>query len=917
MCIRDSYNTARISDDNGASPVEATIDTTVESDHDLAVSKNAPSVIEAGQYINYTINWSVSGDEPAPSVVITDAVPAHTAYVPGSCQPAALCSEAGGVVTWDMGDRVPGNSGVAQFTVQVQDPLPDGTEIWNTAYVSDADDGYAEDTALTTVTSGHGFSLDKRDDGYDPVQAGGQVVYTIDWSVAGHEVAQNVVITDTLPDHITFDSCGPMPCSEAGGIVTWNLGDQDPGASGTVTVAVGVESPLPNGTILTNQAEIGDGNEGLLASDSEDTTVHSSHALDVEKSGPATVDAGGQVTYTIEWAVTGNETAQDVVLEDSTPAHTTFANASGAPVIDDPGVGNAGLVRWHLGDQPPGASGTVTLVVNVDSPLPDGTEIENTASIADSNGGSTDSDSIVTEVTSSHAFVLTKSDTPDPVSPDGLINYTIHWQVTGNEQAQSVVITDTIPANTSFESCGACVLMGDYVRWELDNHVPGDEGDVFLQVRTASVLPDNTIITNTARISDGNDGLPEQAQTTTRVESGHVLIVDKSAPSTVDAGDQMIYTISYQVTGDEVAPNAVITDVVPANTAYVPGSCQPAAVCSEAGGVVTWNLGTLDPGADGIVQFMVDVNSPLDNGTPIANTAYFSDDDEGYAEDEATTIVTSAPDMTASTKVVDLAEAAPGDHLIYTITLTNDGNMVADASLSDTLPTHTTWVGWVTQPAGAMWDGVDTVTWAGDVEPGNEVVIAYEVEVETPLDNDTIIANAATVDDGVHPSFTVGPAQTTIHSEPNLSTSLKEVDATSAAPGQEIEYTLTIINTGDMVAHEAEVEDLIPTHSSYVPGSITFTSGFAEFQPLYNRIRWMGDVEPGTDVVITFRVELDFPLDEGTEIVNWASVDDNFHTEPYDTNTVVTTISAAPDMSASSKAVDLTCLLYTSPSPRD
>jgi len=896
------HNIARISDDNGATPVEATADTEVQSDHELHVTKNAPSAVEAGQYINYTIEWSVSGNEPAPSVTITDAIPANTVYVAGSCQPALLCSEAGGVVTWNLSDRLPGENSTAQFTVQVDDPLPDGTEIWNTAHIYDADDGYAEDTTLTTVTSGHGFSLEKRDDSYDPVEAGGQVVYTIDWSVAGTETADDVIISDALPAHTTFTGCGPAPCNHTAGVVTWDLGNQDPGASGTVTVAVDVASPLPNGTQLVNEAEISDSNGGLPADEGETTTVHSGHVLDVEKSGPATVDAGGQIVYTIEWSVTGNETALDLIIEDSTPDHTTFVSAEGPGTIDNPGVGNSGIVRYHLGDQLPGANGTVTLTVSVDSPLDDGTPIHNQANISDDNGGVADSDTADTTVVSSHGFVLTKSDNPDPVSPDGLINYTIHWEVTGNEAAQSVVITDAIPANTTFESCGACVLMGDYVRWELDDRDPGDSGDVFLQVHVAPVLPDGTVVTNTAHVFDGNGGPPEEAQATTTVRSGHVLVLEKSAPGTVDAGGQIVYTLSYEVTGDEVAPNAIISDVVPANTTF--NGCQPAG-CSETGGVVTWDLGTLDPGESGIVQLTVDVDEPLDDGTPIVNDAYFSDDDEGYAEDSATTIVASAPDLSASTKEVDQANAAPGDHLIYSITLTNDGNMVADASLSDVLPAHTAWVGWVTQN-GAVWDGVDTVSWAGDVAPGSDVVIAYEVQVETPLDNGTVIANLASVDDGVAPAFDIGPAQTTVHSAPNLTTSFKEVDVTSAAPGQELEYTLTIVNMGDMVAHDAEVLDYIPDHSSYVDLSVNASSGFASYQPLYDRIRWTGEVEPGTNVIITFRVLLDFPLDEGTEIVNWATVDDNFHPGATDTNYVVTTISAAPDMSGSSKAVNLT-----------
>ncbi len=128
-------NAARISDSNGGAPVVATAATTVNSDHQFTLSKSAASVIQAGQLLTYTINWGMTGDEPSNSVTITDAVPANTTYV-GSC--TGGCTQAGGVLTWALGARVPGNSGTVQFTVQVVSPLPNGTVINNTARIYDA-----------------------------------------------------------------------------------------------------------------------------------------------------------------------------------------------------------------------------------------------------------------------------------------------------------------------------------------------------------------------------------------------------------------------------------------------------------------------------------------------------------------------------------------------------------------------------------------------------------------------------------------------------------------------------------------------------------------------------------------------------------------------------------------------------------
>ncbi len=118
--------------------------------------------------------------------------------------------------------------------------------------------------------------------------------------------------------------------------------------------------------------------------------------------------AGGQIAYTLRYTVTGNETAQNVVIDDNTPANTTFASATGTGVQAPP-VGSTGLVRWQLGNLAPGTSGTVTLVVNVNSPLANGTIINNLATISDANGGTTANSSWTTTVTSGHAFTLSKA----------------------------------------------------------------------------------------------------------------------------------------------------------------------------------------------------------------------------------------------------------------------------------------------------------------------------------------------------------------------------------------------------------------------------------------------------------------------------------------------------------------------------
>ncbi|MCL4296682.1 MAG: DUF11 domain-containing protein [Anaerolineae bacterium] len=866
-------NQAHIFDGNSGTPAAASTTTTVQSGHNLTLSKSAPSIVQAGQVINYTLNWSVTGNEGAPDVVVTDTIPANTTYVAGSC--TAGCTVAGGVVTWDLGDLVPGNAGSLNLAVTTSAVLTNGTRITNTARISDTDGGAALASAVTTISSGHGFSLTKRDTGFDPVQAGTQLTYSIDWAVAGTEQAQNVVISDTLPANTTFANCAPAPCSlGAGNVVTWNLGNRNPNTSGTVSLTVNVAGALANGTLLTNQARIGDSNGGIAAtSNIEQTTVSSSHSLSVNKNAPANAAAGGQIVYTMTWTVSGNEPAQNVVIEDNTPVNTTFASAAGATTINNPGVGNSGLVRWNLPSPlNPGATGVVTLTVNVLSPLPNGTSINNTASIRDSNNGTTDQDTAATSVGSGHTLTLTNTDTPDPVSPGNFINYTIHWTVTGNEPAQNVVITDTIPANTTFFGCSGCSQQGSTVQWNLGTRNPGESGDVTLQVQVNSPLPNNTVIPNTARISDGNGGTPVTASTTTTVQSSNQLTLSKSAPSIVQAGQTINYTINWSVTGNQAAPGVIITDAVPISTTYA--SCSGATCSLGAGNVVTWDLGNLVPGNSGTVNLVVTAGNLLPNGTVITNTARIRDNNGASAQSSASTTVSSGHGFSL-TKSDSVDPVQAGAQLIYTIGWSVIGTEQAqNVVISDTLPANTTFANCA--PAPCSLGAGNVVTWnLGNRNPNTSGTVSLTVNVAGALANGTLLTNQARIGDsngGI--AATSNIEQTTVSSSHSLSVN-KNAPANAAAGGQ-IVYTMTWTVSGNEPAQNVVIEDNTPVNTTFASaaGATTINNPGVGNSGL---VRWNlpSPLNPGATGVVTLTVNVLSPLPNGTSINNTASIRDS------------------------------------------
>lgn len=91
-------------------------------------------------------------------------------------------------------------------------------------------------------------------DAVDPVTLGDSIHYTLTTSNAGPDIAQNVVLTDTLPTGVSYVSAMPDQgtCSESAGIVTCNLGNIANGGQSVVQL-VG----MTHGTgLLTNQANV-------------------------------------------------------------------------------------------------------------------------------------------------------------------------------------------------------------------------------------------------------------------------------------------------------------------------------------------------------------------------------------------------------------------------------------------------------------------------------------------------------------------------------------------------------------------------------------------------------------------------------------------------------------------------------------
>ncbi|MBU1878580.1 MAG: DUF11 domain-containing protein, partial [Chloroflexi bacterium] len=170
----------------------------------------------------------------------------------------------------------------------------------------------------------------------------------------------------------------------------------------------------------------------------------------------------------------------------------------------------------------------------------------------------------------------------------------------------------------------------------------------------------------------------------------------------------------------------------------------------------------------------------------------------------------------------------------------------------------------------------NTVTWTGELLPGEATIVRLAAQVPLTVPNGLQLWNVAHIDDGWHPAFARQVAVTI--AAPDLALSTKQADRPLAQPGQPITYTVVLVNTGDGPATGATLSDTLPAGATYVAGSVTLSpdgiTGGAWYDPLAHAIGWAGTVSAHGSVTITYRLTLDPGPVRGTTFVNQARIAD-------------------------------------------
>jgi uncharacterized repeat protein (TIGR01451 family) len=635
------------------------VDTEVSAVADLSALKVGPSEAEPGANVTYTVTIANGGPDAASSVTWVDNVPAGMTFVSltQDSGPTFSCTtpEAGddGTVSCSIESLSAGASAEFTLVLQIPDDAEQGTTYTNIATVSsstqDSNDENNSGAAVTTIPSPYADLLVVKNGPFSAAP-GTNVTYTITIANGGPDAAADAAWNDMLPGTMTFVSLDQegepvfsctTPAVGAGGMVTCSISSLPVGASVDFTLVGQIPENTEYGAEFSNTATVSsstpDPNEENDSSTV--TTVAGSADMSVVKSGPVTATAGENITYTLTLANSGPDPATEVTLSDTIPSGLTFVSLTqnNGPAFNCtlPPAGGNGVVICSTEAMLATQSAQFTLVVHAGSSL---TTATNTAAVSSSTADTDPSDnsSSATTTFTAIANLAVRKTAPVTVTAGSNISYGIVLSNTGPSDAQSVTLTDALPASTTFVSLvqtSGPTLTCDppsagSVTCNRTSLPAGSSASLALTVRPDAALRNGDVITNTASI-DSSTVDPTSSDHTSVVTSTVASVADlgitKTHTGTVGLGLTVTYVITVTNSGPSVAYGAIVTDTFQSGLTNITYSCAVQSGehsrCYTANGSGDINA-VVDVDVQGSVVFTATALVTDPTAANLSNTAY-------------------------------------------------------------------------------------------------------------------------------------------------------------------------------------------------------------------------------------------------------------------------------------------------------
>lgn len=589
---------------------------------------------------------------------------------------------------------------------------------------------------------------------------------------------------------------------------------------------------------------------------------------------PDPVAPGATLTYTINLRNNGPDPATNGGINVNLPAQVTYQNTVAPAGFSCSAFGSN--VSCTTPSFAAGSTVAFTMTVQVASSLisfPDGSFSANffpSGTTPDPNSGNNLKTATTSYDTPQINMGISVSDSPDPVTPDNNITYTVNINNSGPDAAQNATFNTFNNGSLQFQSATVpsgwnCTLPAinstpTFTCTHATSYAAGATSQFVVVVRASKTIlgvNDGSVSTFFGVSGTGNetntanDG--ETETTAYDAPSVDMQVTASDSPDPVAPDGNITYTVSVTNAGPDTATNAVMTVVLNNTLRFqsitVPAgwscpslsvghgasfSCTAASLAAPTTSVFTVVLNA------GQAQFGVSTQTINQNFAVSSDWA-----DPNNANNSVTVSTTYAtPSVNMQITATDSPDpVAPDGNITYTVTVTNGGPDTAKNAVMNVVLNNTLRYQSITVPAGwscpslSVGHGASFSCTAATLESGATSVF-------------TVVLNAGSAQFGITDQ-TINQVFTTSNdwADPNNANNTVTVSTSYVAPKAEmavtatdspdpvgpngnITYAITVTNNGPDAATTAHLN--VPLNNTLLFQSITVPAGWSCATPAVN-----------------------------------------------------------------------------------
>jgi uncharacterized repeat protein (TIGR01451 family) len=592
-------------------------------------------------------------------------------------------------------------------------------------------------------------------------------------------------------------------------------------------------------------------------------TANGQNALDLENDAGGGGGAGGSI---VVYANSGNLSGLTAIADGGNGGTTwpeqapgTFPGNRHGPGGGGGGgvvLGTAGLVGQVLGGEP----GTSTLARDAYGATAGQPGIVTTQeNITETPGAQSGA------YCAGADLAVTNSAAPNPVTPTQNITYIQAVTNAGPQDAVNASLNEPIPANTTFQSIS--ITGADATGWSCTTPAVGGTGTISctnpdvpsgangtatftVAVNVDGVTPSGTEIADTVSVASGTNDPNLTNNSATAVvlvaaaNTADLTIANSASPASVQAGQDITYTVVVTNSGPASASAVVWNSATPANTAFVSvaytsGTTGWTCAANSISCTYTGNGGNFAGGASTTFTVKVRVNPGTASGTFITDAATVSSStsDPNPANNSASATVVVATAGQSDLAVTEVGtpgtveSSGSNDKITYTVVATNNGPATVSATLTDTFSLSEQLTTANPCPAAWTYNTVSSTqfTCTASMSPNTSASTTFVMTVVSGTAPGTKITNTVSIGpiaNDPNPNNNTAQAISYVASPTQADVAIvKTASPQPVEPASPLTYTLQVTNNGPAVAQNLVVTDPLPSQVTFVSVSIPASEG--------------------------------------------------------------------------------------------